>query len=176
MRALIPLALFVLLIIGFAFGLTRDPSVLPSEMLDRPMPGFTLPSLYEGETDISETVFEVEISVLNVFGSWCAACVQEHPKLIEIGQQSQVQLIGVDWRDTREAGQRWLQRYGNPYDVVIFDESSLLAIDLGITGAPESFLIDQTGRIRFKHVGIITDEVWDNDFLPRIAALKGSGT
>ena len=174
MRALIPLGLFLLLILGFAFGLTRDPSVLPSEMVDRPIPNFTLPSLYEDKPDITEAVFEGEISLLNVFGSWCAACVTEHPKLVEIGETEQVKLIGVDWRDTREAGQRWLQRYGDPYDAVIFDDTSLLAIDLGITGAPETFLVDQAGRIRFKHVGIITDDVWENDFLPRIFQLKTS--
>lgn len=176
MRALIPLALFGLLIIGFAFGLTRDPSVLPSEMVDRPMPHFTLPSLYEDKPEISENIFQGQVSLLNVFGSWCVACVSEHPKLVKIGEQGQVQLIGVDWRDTREAGQAWLRKYGDPYEVVIFDDTSLLAIDLGITGAPETFLVDQAGRIRFKHVGVITNEVWDNDFMPRIAQLKAGET
>lgn len=175
MRALIPLALFGILLLGFAFGLTRDPSVLPSEMVDRPMPSFSLPSLYEDKPDINEEVFTGEISLLNVFGSWCAACVTEHPKLVDIGKEGEVQLIGVDWRDTREAGQRWLSKYGDPYDAVIFDDTSLLAIDLGITGAPETFLVDQAGRIRFKHIGIITDDVWENDFLPRISQLKASG-
>lgn len=175
MRALIPLAIFGLLIIGFAFGLTRDPSVLPSEMVDRPVPHFTLPSVYEDQPEITEAVFQGRISLLNVFGSWCAACVTEHPKLVEIGAQTDLQLIGVDWRDTREAGQRWLSRYGDPYDAVIFDDTSLLAIDLGITGAPETFLVDQAGRIRFKHVGIITDDVWEDDFLPRIAKLRAGG-
>lgn len=176
MRSLIPLALFGVLIIGFAFGLTRDPSVLPSEMLDRPMPEFNLPSLYEDKPDINENIFDGKVSLLNVFGSWCSACVTEHPKLVEIGAQGDIQIIAVDWRDTREAGQNWLQRYGDPYDAVIFDDTSLLAIDLGITGAPETFLVDQAGRIRFKHVGIITDDIWRENFMPRVAQLKAGGS
>ena len=160
--------------LAFAIGLTRDPSVLPSEMVDRPMPSFTLPSVYEDKPDVSEEVFKGQISLLNVFGSWCTACVSEHPKLVEIGAQTDIQLIGIDWRDTRQAGQQWLLRYSDPYDAVIFDDSSLLAIDLGITGAPETFLIDQAGRIRFKHVGIITDAVWEDEFLPRISKLEAS--
>lgn len=176
MRALIPLGLFLLLVIGFAFGLTRDPSVLPSEMVDRPVPNFSLPSLYKDKSNVTQKVFNGQISLLNVFGSWCTACVIEHPKLVEIGSQTDVQLIGVDWRDTREAGQEWLQRHNDPYDVVIFDDTSLLAIDLGITGAPETFLVDQTGRIRFKHVGVITDDVWSQEFMPRIVILKESGS
>ncbi len=172
MRALIPLILFGLLVIGFAIGLSRDPSVLPSEMLDRPVPEFSLPSLYADKPDITQDIFTGQISVLNFFGSWCVACVQEHPKLVEVGASNTLQLIGVDWRDSVAAGQGWLTRYGNPYDAVIFDAGSLLAIDLGITGAPESFLINRRGRIVFKHVGIITDAVWAEDFLPRIAILN----
>ncbi len=175
MRGIIPLMLFGLLILGMAFGLTRDPSVIPSEMVDRPMPAFVLPSLYEDKLDITEAVFDGEISLLNVFGSWCSACVTEHPKLVEIGESTDIQLVGIDWRDTRKAGQAWLRRYDNPYDAVIFDEASVLAIDLGVTGAPETFLVDTQGRIRFKHVGVITNEVWDQEFLPRIAQIKVDG-
>ena len=172
MRGLIPLVLFALLIAAFAVGLSRDPAALPSEMIDRPAPEFTLPSLFEDKPAISDDVFKGRISLLNVFGSWCAACVTEHGQLIKIGASKRVQLIGVDWRDTRPAGQAWLARYGNPYDKVIFDESSLLAIDLGITGAPETFLIGPAGSIRHKHVGIITEQIWQEDFLPRIKKLK----
>lgn len=179
MRAFLPLIIFAALLIGLAISLTRDPSKLPSEMIDRPFPEFTLPSLYEGEPDITEDIFKDKISVLNVFGSWCVSCTVEHPKLMEIGREKSaaigsVQLIGMDWRDTVSAGQRWLETHGNPYDAVIFDGDSLLAIDLGVTGAPESFLIGPKGRIAYKHSGVLTDEVWESDVLPRITALRAN--
>lgn len=172
MRAFIPIAAFGLLIIAFALGLSRDPSALPSEMIDRPVPEFTLPNLYEDQPDITQDVFKGKISLLNVFGSWCTACIAEHPKLMALASQSQLQIIGVDWRDSRPAGQNWLAQHGNPYDAVIFDEASLLAIDLGITGAPETFLVGPRGRIRFKHVGIITPGIWQNELEPRVELIK----
>lgn len=171
MRGLIPLVLFGLLIAAFAAGLSKDPSALPSEMIDRRAPEFTLPSLYEDTPDISDDIFTGNITLLNIFGSWCTACVAEHPLLMSLAERSDIQLIGVDWRDSRASGQAWLKKHGNPYSEVIFDEGSLLAIDLGITGAPETFLIDQQGRIRYKHVGVMTPAVWRKGFTPRILLL-----
>lgn len=176
MRGLIPLAIFALLVAAFGYGLVRDdPRVLDSAMIDKAVPDFTLPDLYDPEVMITQEVFAGRVSLLNVFGSWCVACVQEHPMLMDIAAANEVPIIGVDWRDTREKGQAWLSRYGNPYAHVIFDEGSLLAIDLGITGAPESYVIDQAGRIRFKHVGIITPEVWRDDIRPVVRALRAEG-
>jgi len=174
MRGFLPLIIFAGLVIAFGFGLTRDPSVLPSEMLEQAIPEFSLPSLDNPEVMITQDTLKGEVTLLNVFGSWCVSCVQEHPKLMEIAKQGDVKIVGVDWRDKRGAGQRWLKRYGNPYDQVIFDEGSLLAIDLGVTGAPESFVIDKQGRIRYKHVGIISERVWEKTLKPLIDKLKAS--
>lgn len=174
MRGLIPLIVFASLVVAFGFGLTRDPSVLPSEMLDQPIPEFSLPSLDDPDEVITQDALRGEVTLLNIFGSWCVACVQEHPKLMEIAQAGEVKIIGVDWRDERSAGQRWLRRYGNPYDQVIFDEGSLLAIDLGVTGAPESFVIDKEGRVRYKHVGIISTKVWEKKLKPLIEILQAA--
>ena len=171
-KALIPLGLFLLLCAIFGFGLTRDPGALPTEMLDKPFPDFEITTLYDETSYVTEDVLKGEISLVNIFGSWCASCVTEHPKLIEIGQQGNVQIIGVDWRDSREKGARWLKAYGDPYKVVLFDDSSQLAIGLGVGGAPESFLVGPDGIIRYKHVGVITDEVWDNIFTPIIRRLQ----
>lgn len=171
-RALLPLLGFLGLVVFFAFGLTRDPSLLPSEMIDRPLPEFELTELYKPNSIITQDTLVGDITLINIFGSWCVACVVEHPKLMEISQQGAVKLIGVDWRDSRERGRRWLQKNGDPYELVIFDEKSRLAIDLGVTGAPESFLIDKSGQIRYKHIGIITDEVWEDILHPIILNLK----
>lgn len=175
LKALVPLFVFAGLVIAFGFGLTRDPSLLPSEMIDRPFPAFELKDLYT-EDMVTEEVFKNEVSLVNVFGSWCVSCEIEHPKLMELGRNETVRLIGVDWRDTEEKGKRWLARNGNPYDQVIFDGESRLAIDLGVTGAPESFLVDPSGNIRYKHVGIITDEVWSDILEPIVNNLRIENT
>jgi len=166
MRRLLPLILFIILSLGFAIGLSKDPRALPSQMIDKPFPEFILSDLFEPEKQYSKVDLENEISLVNVFGSWCISCVQEHRMLMELSQNKTVKLIGINWRDTRPAAERWLTRYQNPYSKIIFDEESQLAIDLGVTGAPESFLVDRSGYIRYKHVGIITPEVWNNILLP----------
>ena len=166
-----PLLTFLVVVIIFAFGLTRDPNVLPSEMIDRPVPAFELTELYAPETTLTEDIFLGHISLVNVFGSWCVSCVVEHPKLMDISANQSVKLVGVDWRDTREDAKRWLAKNGNPYDVILFDGNSRLAINLGVTGAPESFLVDKAGRIRYKHTGIITEDVWDEKLWPIIISL-----
>ena len=172
-RRFAPLFVFIGLLAAFGFGLMRDdPRILESAMIDKPMPEFSLPSLYEPDVILTDDIFKGQVSLLNIFGSWCVACVQEHPTLMDIGKSGTVPIIGVDWRDTREAGIRWLERYEDPYDQVIFDEGSLLAIDLGITGAPESFLIGKDGRIRYKHVGIITPKLWRDEIKPLVEMLK----
>ena len=172
LQAIWPLLAFLVLVAVFAFGLTRDPNILPSEMIDRPVPEFELSELYDSERILSEDIFIGDVSLVNVFGSWCVSCVVEHPKLMDISQENKIQMVGVDWRDTREDGKRWLEEHGNPYDLILFDEDSRLAIDLGVTGAPETFLIDKAGRIRYKHTGIITDAVWDETLRPILLSLE----
>ena len=174
LQAIWPLLAFLVLVAVFAFGLTRDPNILPSEMIDRPVPEFELSELYDSERKLSEDIFIGDVSLVNVFGSWCVSCVVEHPKLIDISQKNKIQMVGVDWRDTREDGKRWLEEHGNPYDLILFDEDSRLAIDLGVTGAPETFLIDKAGRIRYKHTGIITNAVWDETLRPILLSLEAA--
>jgi len=174
MKTALPLLLFLVLVGFLAFGLTRDPADIDSVLIDKPFPEFELADLYDPEKIVTKSDFAGEIVLVNVFGSWCVACVQEHPKLVELSENDNIKIVGVDWRDTRAKGTAWLQKYGNPYDTVIFDADSLLAIELGITGAPESYLVDQKGDIRYKHVGIITDEVWDNVLNPIVKSLEAS--
>ncbi len=176
LKPYIPLIAFVILVIGFAVGLKQgDLRKLESTLIDQPFPDFSLTTLDDLGSNITEAELKGSISLINIFGSWCVACVQEHPNLMQIAQTNRIRLIGVNWRDSRVKGRAWLDRYGDPYSLILFDDSSQLAIDLGVTGAPETFLVDHEGRIRYKHVGIVTRDVWMETLLPLIKSLE-SGT
>jgi len=172
LKGLLPLLIFLGLGIALAAGLTKDPRLLPSEMIDRPFPVFAISDLYDADDIITQEELKGQVTLINVFGSWCVSCDIEHPKLMELAQDKAVTLWGVDWRDEREKGKRWLKRRGNPYTRIIFDANSRLAIDLGVTGAPESYLIDKQGNIRYKYVGVITDKVWDDILQPLVMTFE----
>ena len=171
LRGLIPLFGFLLLVGALAFGLTRDPRILPSELIEKPFPEFALENL-EGDQTLDPSILKGRVSLVNVFGSWCAACTAEHPQLMAQRNNPDIQIIGIDWRDTREAANRWLVRHGNPYDAVIFDPKSKLIVELGVTGAPETFIVDKSGKIRYKHVGIISPEDWTDTLRPLVESLQ----
>lgn len=171
LRGLIPLGAFLVLLAAFAFGLTRDPRILPSELIEKPFPDFTLESLSGTET-LDPSILKGQVSLVNIFGSWCVACTVEHPQLMALRDEEDLQLVGVDWRDTREAANRWLVRNGNPYDVIVFDPDSKLIVELGVTGAPETFIVDRAGKIRYKHVGVITPEDWTDTLRPLVESLQ----
>lgn len=170
LKSLIPLAIFAGLAIFFAIGLTRDPTQLPSELIDRPLPEFEMMTL-SGEAVTHDKLLG-EPALLNVFGSWCVACLIEHPLFMELTEDPDFKLVGVNWRDTRENANRWLIRHGDPYDLILFDPESRLAIDLGVTGAPETFVLDAKGRIRYKHTGPISADDWANTLRPLIQSLR----
>lgn len=163
---IVPILLFLVLVIFLAIGLNRDPKLLPSELIDRQMPEFSLQDLYVSRGKITEADLLAQVRLVNVFGSWCAACVTEHGMLMDIAASGEVSLIGVNWRDTRDDAFGWLGRFGDPYDRIIFDNESELAIELGVTGAPETFIVDPEGRIRYKHVGPITADVMADKIRP----------
>lgn len=170
LKSLIPLAIFAGLAIFFAIGLTRDPTQLPSELIDRPLPEFEMTTL-SGEAVTHDKLLG-EPSLLNVFGSWCVACLIEHPLFMELTEDPDFKLVGVNWRDTREDANRWLTRHGDPYDLILFDPESRLAIDLGVTGAPETFVLDAKGQIRYKHTGPVSADDWANTLRPLIQSLR----
>ena len=171
-RALLPLGLFLLISIAFAIGLTKDPRRMSSELINQPFPAFSLTELYDETEVLTEDIVKGQASLINVFGSWCVACNVEHPVLMDIAKGEEVTLIGMDWRDERPKAKRWLAERGNPYDKIIFDNESTLAITLGVTGAPESFITDKAGQIRYKHVGVITPKIWRETLLPVIKSLE----
>lgn len=170
-----PLAVFLVLGAYFALGLQRDPSVIPSVLIDRPLPAIDLPPVEGFEKGVLSADIQGRVALINIFGSWCAACLIEHPMLMEIARKENVLLVGIDWKDPGGAGAQWLARHGNPYDLVGDDAAGRTAIDLGVTGAPETFVVDSNGRIRYKHVGPITAEVWRDRLKPLVDQLEREG-
>jgi len=167
----IPAGAFVILVVFLGIGLTRDPSLIPTEMINRDMPAFELTELYDETQRVTDADLIGEPALVNVFGSWCVACLQEHPTLMQLNQDDTVRIVGVNWRDGRDDAIKWLQRHGDPYETIIFDGESDLAIEMGVTGAPETFILDRTGRIRFKQIGPITSDVWRETIRPVLDAL-----
>jgi cytochrome c biogenesis protein CcmG/thiol:disulfide interchange protein DsbE len=148
-----------------------DPKSIPTVLLNTPAPDLDLPAL-PGHSGVTSADLKGRVTLVNFFGSWCATCVEEHPVLLEIAKSGQVPLIGVAWRDAPEATTKWLAKYGDPFERIGQDPKSLAAIDFGVVAAPESFLIDANGIIRYKQAGPISVEDWKNKILPLIAKLK----
>ena len=166
----VPLALAVLLGVFLFVGLQRDPSYVPSPLIGKQAPEFTLPSLQDPNYPVASKELAGKSWVLNVWGTWCSGCRQEHATLLAIAQTSAVPLIGLDWKDDSTAAQEWLRTLGNPYSAVASDPEGRVAIDWGVYGAPETFLIGPDGKVLFKHIAPMTMEVWNKEFLPRIQA------
>ena len=161
----IPLAIFAILGIFFWRGLSLNPNDMPSALLDKPVPKFTLPRLENLQQTRDESIFKGSVTLLNVWATWCETCREEHLFLNELKKQG-VRIIGVDYKDNTVDAQRWIAQLGNPYEDIIVDESGRFGLDLGVFGAPETYLIDKHGIIRYKHVGDLNQEVWDKFFKP----------
>lgn len=158
---------------GFLYvGLQRDPSYVPSPLIGKQAPEFSLPSLQDAAYPVSSKDLKGQPWVLNVWGTWCGGCRQEHPVLVEIAKQNAVPLIGLDWKDDGKEAQQWLAELGNPYAAVAADAEGRVAIDWGVYGAPETFLIGPDGVVIYKHIAPMTMDVWIKEFLPRIAAAR----
>ncbi len=170
---ILPLVLFLVLAGYFAIGLTRDPRILPSVLIDQPVPPFDLPPIKGFDTGLASADLDGEVSLVNIFGSWCVACRVEHPFLMRIKREGRVPLHGIDWREENpDAGPAWLAKFGNPYGRIGDDPRSKGAIAFGVTGAPETFVIDKKGVIRFKHIGPMTQDIWDQRLWPVIQKLR----
>ncbi len=136
------------------------------------MPDFRLAPLPNGRPLLASADVRGRVTMINVFGSWCISCAAEHPMLMNFSRENSVPIYGVDWRDEPGQGVAWLERYGDPYARVGLDADSRLAIDLGVTGAPETYIIDAGGRIRYKQIGPITPEIWRETLQPIIRELE----
>jgi len=176
-KFLLPFAAFVALVVLFAFGLNpkRDIHALPSPLIGRPAPEFALTDVLDASKVVSNSTLQGQVYILNVWGTWCVACREEHEALLEIAQQHVVPIIGLDWKDERDRAKQWLEQLGNPYQAVAFDHDGRTAIEWGVYGAPETYLVDRQGRVIYKFISPITRQVWDHEFLPRIAAATRAG-
>ena len=163
---LIPLVLFIGLVAFLMIGLHRDPHEVPSPLINKSAPDFQLQQLNEPAKTISAKEMRGKVWLLNFWGTWCVACREEHPILVKYSKTNAVPIYGVDYKDDRAAAMQMLAEEGNPYTMTLSDPEGRTSIDYGVYGAPESYLIDKQGVIRFKQIGPITDEVWNNKILP----------
>lgn len=172
----IPLIVFLLLAALLAAGvmMSRNPNrdALPSPLINKPAPAFNLPELFDPTRRVTLGELRGAPFVMNVWGSWCVACRDEHQALTEFAQTRRVRVIGYNWKDEPEDAKRWLEQLGNPYFLILQDIEGRTALDFGIYGAPETFLIDARGMIRWKHVGVLTPALIQSELLPRLDALE----
>lgn len=169
----LPLAGFLVLLWFLWRGLGNDPSLLPSALIDRPLPVFKAATLDDPGRIVTPADLKGDIALLNVWATWCPSCRAEHEMLRVLASQGVI-IYGVNYKDERDKALDWLHTLGNPYRLNIDDAAGQLGIDLGVYGAPETYLLDARGVIRYRHVGVLDDQVWRENFLPRIRMLKGA--
>jgi cytochrome c biogenesis protein CcmG/thiol:disulfide interchange protein DsbE len=169
----LPLLAFLAIAAWFAVGLTRDPQVVPSALLDQPVPDFTLPALAGMPTPgLTDEAIAGRVALVNVFASWCGPCRVEHPQFMRLQREGRVALYGIAYKDRAADAREFLRQLGNPYAAIGHDESGRVAIEWGVYGVPETFVIDRQGRIRLRHVGAVTPDVLERTILPLIARLE----
>lgn len=173
LKFLIPLGLFLGLVAFLAVGLKLDPREVPSPLIGKPAPAFVLTRLDNAQKTIRREDLLGKVWMLNVWASWCVACREEHPLLMQFAARQLLPIYGLNYKDSRAEGQQWLARFGNPYTASLFDGDGRVGIDWGVYGVPETFIIDQQGTIRFKHIGPLTPEVLRSRVEPLIRKLNG---
>jgi cytochrome c biogenesis protein CcmG, thiol:disulfide interchange protein DsbE len=173
-KFLLPLLLFIVLVIFLAIGLNRDPQEVPSPLINKPAPAFEIPQLSDTNQTFSPTSMKGQVWILNVWASWCVACREEHPVLVELAKSKIAPIIGLDYKDKREDALAMLANQGNPYLLSAFDANGRVGIDYGVYGVPETYVIDKAGMIRFKHIGPITMNILNQKIYPLISELQKS--
>ncbi|MCU7846020.1 MAG: DsbE family thiol:disulfide interchange protein [Candidatus Thiodiazotropha sp. (ex Monitilora ramsayi)] len=175
LRYSIPLVIFAV-IAGFLYkGLGMNPREIPSPLIGKSIPTFSLPSVEQAETTITEKDLLGNVYLLNVWATWCASCRAEHETLVQLSRSGKIDIVGLNWKDERDKAEVWLRQLGNPYTVNIFDKKGRTAIDLGVYGAPETFLVDSQGIIHYKHAGPVTMELINETIMPIVEQLKSKG-
>ncbi|MCB1962388.1 MAG: DsbE family thiol:disulfide interchange protein [Rhodocyclaceae bacterium] len=191
-KFLVPLFLFLLLVLFLGFGLGLNPREVPSPLIDKPAPAFSLARLDDPARELGLADMKGQVFLLNVWASWCVACRQEHPVLVALAKQNAVPILGLNYKEVRGDGgidmrkipadqevpmaiaraKQWLTEHGDPYDVTVLDIEGRVGIDFGVYGVPETFLIDKKGVIRYKHIGPVTPAALRDTILPKVAALN----
>ncbi len=171
---LIPLLIFLGLAFFFWRGLGLQPKEVPSALIGKHVPRFILSTVEDENAHFTNKDFMGKVSLLNVWATWCISCRVEHPILMDIARSNIVSVYGLNYKDNRQAAQQWLQRYGNPYSKIAFDGAGRVAIDWGVYGTPETYVIDKKGIIRFKYIGPLTQQVWQEQVLPVVKKWQNS--
>ena len=166
MKKLIPLIVFVVIAFFLYFSLNSTSSKLPSPLLGKMFPNIEAKDFYSNESVLLTDLFSEKMSLVNVWASWCVTCRQEHQMMMKIANNKNLQLIGINYKDTRDDGEKYLKLMGNPFDVIVFDPNGKIGLNLGVYATPETFLVNQQGVIIFKHIGAIDSKVWEEGFLP----------
>jgi len=172
MRFILPFVVFMIMAAFMYVGLGLNPREVPSPLVGKPAPAFTLPQLHEPSKQFSPQDMKGKVWMLNVWASWCTACEGEHPVFMDLARQNIVPIYGMDYKDKREDGEAWLRKHGNPYALVVSDAEGRVGIDYGVYGVPETYLIDKQGVIRHKQIGAVTPEVLNEKILPLIKELQ----
>jgi len=173
LKALIPLILFLGLAALLFYGLSTDPRKVPSPLVGKPAPEFSLPALHEPGRTVSNADLVGKITLVNIWASWCVSCRAEHEELMKLSREAKdIQILGLNWKDDPDDAARMLRMYGNPYLVSAFDPENEAGIDWGVYGAPETFLVDFNGIIRYKQIGPIDRKVWEQTLRPLIQEIK----
>ena len=169
----VPLVLLAILAAYFSAGLGKDPQALDSVLINKKVPDFSLPPLKGFNAGLSTNDLKDKVVLVNIFGSWCVSCRIEHPFLMNLKKNNVIPIYGINWRErNQEDGPKWLEKFGNPYNLIGDDPKSRGAIAFGVTGAPETFLVDQSGIVRLKHMGPITQQNWNDTLKPAIDKLR----
>lgn len=174
---LLPLAVFALIGAFLFVGLSRDPSEIPSPLIDKPAPVFEAAQLVaagESGSLFQSAEMEGKVWVLNVWASWCGPCIAEHPFLVQFAATHDIPVVGLNYKDVPEDASAWLVRHGNPFDTVISDVEGVVGLDFGVYGVPETFVIDAQGNVRYKHVGPLDAQSMQEKFLPAVRSVAES--
>jgi len=169
-KFIVPLVLFAGVMVLFWASLDRDKATLPSPLIGKPAPQFSLPSMSDPAVKISNSDVAGKPYAVNVWGTWCPGCLQEHGALLQIAARKEVPMVGINWNDDPAQALLYLKRRGDPYTFNAVDPDGRTAIDWGVYGAPETFLVGADGKVLYKHVGVLTLEVWTSKFLPVLGA------
>ena len=172
-KYLLPLGIFAILVVFLGIGLSLNPREVPSPLIDKPAPGFTLAQLHEPSKALTPQDLKGQVWLLNVWASWCVSCRQEHPLLVELGKANVVPIYGLNYKDQRHNALKWLDQFGNPYTASIMDTDGRVGIDYGVYGVPETFLIDKEGVIRYKQIGPVTPSDLQEKIIPLVRKLQG---
>lgn len=170
-----PLVLFLLIVGLLGYGLTLHPAEVPSPLISQSVPKFELPTLFDAKKNMTNKDFIGQVTLLNVWASWCSICAEEHPFLMQLAKEHVV-LYGMNYKDDTDTAKMLLKKYGNPYKLIAVDSTGVTAIDWGVYGTPETFLIDKKGVIRYKQIGMMTPEAWEKTIKPLVTQLWNEPT